>query len=95
MHDVTGGEKEGGGTQPISYFHVISISASGICSHNSPFLELLIAQVGCGVAHSDQTDYYAIDMYNRASAVVVMRRGKTASCRAGLTTNRVLLGQST
>jgi len=29
------------------------------------------------------------------SAVVVMRRGRTASCRAGFTINRVLLGQST
>jgi len=29
------------------------------------------------------------------SAEVVMRRGRTASCRAGLTFNRVLLGQST
>jgi len=31
----------------------------------------------------------------RPSAVVVMRRSRTASCRAGLTVNRVLLGQST
>jgi len=29
------------------------------------------------------------------SAVVVMRRGRTASCRVALTVNRVLLGQST
>jgi len=29
------------------------------------------------------------------SAVVVMRRSSTASCRGGLTVNRVLLGQST
>jgi len=30
-----------------------------------------------------------------SSAVVVMRRSRTASCQADLTVNRVLLGQST
>jgi len=33
--------------------------------------------------------------YEIVSAVVVMRRSRTASCRAGLTVNRVLLDQST
>jgi len=35
------------------------------------------------------------DRKPKDSAVVVMRRSRTASCRASLTVNRVLLGQST
>jgi len=37
----------------------------------------------------------ALSRHRLHSAVVVMRRSRTASCRAGLTVNRVLLGQST